>query len=566
MPGGLWGRLSLRWQAAIAVLLPCVAVALFSSLYFPQRLNAQAEQSLRQKAQSIGVLASAEIAPTLRLIADGLADASDLDNVFEGATSGRYDAKKREVDLTGSDVDFVVVLKGSGGTLKVSPQTVVRQAVQPLPNGQKRELPVSELAVPERFDADGKRLRNVCELDDGPTLLLRCYVKDKAEDAAEGLLAMAFKKDALLIMQRQNLNVGVWSGIGGATLGLLLALLFGRALANPVTRVTQAAREVASGDVTVPPVEVTSGGEIGSMAGSFNEMLANLRNLVGQMVELTGRLGNASQGLIGASRDQEHVTNQQAAYAQQIAATFEELSRTAEQISASTEVVEQAARNTNEAVEQAKAVVAQVVAGIGAIRGESKQVADAIAKLNADLQQVSKIAQVINAVAERSDLLALNAALEGTKAGEVGRGFSLVAAEMRKLAENVSVSARDIGRIVEKIQESGNEAVQKARVGVDVSDRGVQVAQQASELFQRIVELARGTTEAAQQIAVATRQQKQSSEQAVAGARNVADLVKQGVDATSRTNRIAQDLQAVAQALSAVTSRFRVSGAPPRDS
>src|SRR5688572_2092053 len=107
-------------------------------------------------------------------------------------------------------------------------------------------------------------------------------------------------------------------------------------------------------------------------------------------------------------------------------------------------------------------------------------VADAITKLNQDLREVSKIAQVINQVAERSDLLALNAALEGTKAGEVGRGFSLVAAEMRKLAEHVSQSARDIARIVEKVHESGHEAVSKARVGVASSDKGVKVAEQAS--------------------------------------------------------------------------------------
>jgi methyl-accepting chemotaxis protein len=87
----------------------------------------------------------------------------------------------------------------------------------------------------------------------------------------------------------------------------------------------------------------------------------------------------------------------------------------------------------------------------------------------------------------------------------------------------------------------------------------VAVAEKASAVFQQIVELSRGTKEAAQQIAVATRQQRQSSEQAVQGARNVADLVKQGVDATGRTTRIAQDLQSSVDALTAVTSRFKAS-------
>jgi methyl-accepting chemotaxis protein len=129
---------------------------------------------------------------------------------------------------------------------------------------------------------------------------------------------------------------------------------------------------------------------------------------------------------------------------------------------------------------------------------------------------------------------------------------------MRKLAENVSASARDIARIVEKVQDSGNEAATKARVGMATSDRGVEVAEQASAVFQRIVELARGTSEAARQITIATRQQRQSSEQAVQGARNVAELVKQGVDATGRTTRIAQDLQHVAASLTVLTAKFKV--------
>ncbi len=522
MPVSLWGRLNLRWQAVIAILIPCVAIAAFSSLYFPARMNDQAEANLVSKAKAIGRLAAEEIAPALGLIESGLSP-EEFDTVLNGI---------RRSDDGSDEVPYAAVVELQG-----VPRVLRAEGVQP---------PNLDLNVPSPG----------CMADnENGTIIVRCRAE---RGESRGAIIAVFKKDALADAQRKNREVGFISAVAAVAMGLLLAFIFSAALATPVAQVTQAARVVASGDVTVSAVEVSAAGEIRSMANSFNEMLANLRNLVGQMVSLTGRLNSASQGLLGASQDQEHVTNQQAAYAQEIAATFEELSRTAEQISSSTDVVEMAARRTNEAVEEARQVVAQVVAGIGEIRNESKEVADAILRLNSDLQQVSKIAQVINAVAERSDLLALNAALEGTKAGEVGRGFSLVAAEMRKLAENVSGSARDIGRIVEKVHESGNEAVSKARVGVSASDKGVKVAEQVSEVFRRIVELARGTSEAAQQISIATRQQRQSSEQAVLGARNVADLVKQGVDATGRTNKIAQDLQSVASALTAVTGRFKV--------
>ena len=532
---GFWSRLPLRVQAIVAVVLPCLAVALFASIFFPQRLNAQASEALQRQAESVGLLAVSNAAPTMRLIRDGLSQPEELDLVFSGIRAGK-------------NVEGV-------GALVVSPETTVseggRRFVEVREDDKGKAQMRGDLAA-GRYEVpqDGG-----CEVASDRAMVVRCAAKDQGFEA---MVVVVFSLTALRDAERDNQTVGLWVLLVAVVGGLALSLLFSGALAGPMGVVTRVAKEVASGDVTVPSVEVSGADEVTSMASSVNEMLTNLRSLVTQMVGLTERLNGAAQGLIKASGDQEHVTSQQSAYAQEIAATFEELSRTAEMINASTDVVEQAAIRTNSAVDEGRAVLGEVTQRIGEIRRESKEVAEAITRLNGELQQVSRIAQVIKQVADRSDLLALNAALEGTKAGEVGRGFSLVAAEMRKLAENVAGSARDIGRIVESVQASGDSAVTKAREGVDASDRGVRVAERAQEVFAQIVELSRGTKEAAQQIAVASRQQRTSSEQAVQGARNVADFVKQGVDATTRTTRIAQDLKEAVAALADVTRKFKV--------
>ncbi|RKH44057.1 methyl-accepting chemotaxis protein [Corallococcus llansteffanensis] len=510
----MWGRLSLRMQVAIAVLLPCLAVVFFSGVYFPARQRAAALEVLSQRAVTVATLVSRH--PAL-FLPDSAPDArARRADVFSQVESGGFTLQFQELARADG-----TVLEARGNVTSVLSQPVTTP----------------------RFGA--------CAVARSPeVVVVRCE--------HDGLVYRAgFGTDEVQAAVSATEGYSLLGYLGAAVLGLGLAVIISRAIADPVARVTQVARDVARGDMSRGELDVSAAGEVRLMATSFNEMLGTLRSTVMELVARTEQLSSASRGLMGASADQEHVISQQAAYAQQIAATFEELSRTAEQISSSTEVVETSARRTHDAVAEAMAVVAQVVGGISDIRIESKGVADAIVGLNKDLQQVSKIAQVINQVAERSDLLALNAALEGTKAGDVGRGFSLVAAEMRKLAENVSASARDIARIVEKVQDSGEEAASKARVGMATSDRGVEVAEQASAVFLRIVDLARGTSEAARQITIATRQQRQSSEQAVQGARNVADLVKQGVDATGRTTRIAQDLQAVAEGLTAVTSRFK---------
>ncbi len=508
----MWGRLSLRWQVALAVLVPSIVISVLSGMYFPQLQREVSLERLKERANAVGLLATEQARA-----------------ILAGPEAERSEQLQRL---------FLQVEKGGA----VAVQAIVE------PGGAVHLRGVLPMGFAAMKNTDGC----VDQLHES-ILVVRCGLPEDRSYVV-GLDTSIVNKEL------HSFWLPGFALSSGATLiGLLLAFFIGRAITEPVSRMTEAARDVAKGDVSRSQLEVTqAAGEVKLMAQSFSEMLKTLRGTVAELVSRTEQLSSASRGLTGASADQEHVISQQAAYAQQIAATFEELSRTAEQISSSTEVVESSARRTHEAVAEAMAVVAQVVAGINDIRIEAKGVADAIVGLNQDLQQVSKIAQVINQVAERSDLLALNAALEGTKAGEVGRGFSLVAAEMRKLAENVSASARDIARIVEKVQDSGEEAASKARVGMATSDRGVEVAEQASAVFERIVELARGTSEAARQITIATRQQRQSSEQAVQGARNVAELVKQGVDATGRTTRIAQDLQAVAEGLTAVTGRFKV--------
>lgn len=532
--GSLWAGLSLRVQAAVAVILPTVAVALFASIYFPSRLNEQAGEALERQAVSVGQLAVNNAAPIMRLIRDGLATPSELNGIFEGVRSG------------GNVTQLGALVVAAEKVTRLGDQRLVEVKEGDTAVQLQGDLPPGRYAVP----ADGQ-----CLVERGEVLDVRCTAKDQDYEAA---IVMRFSLEQLAQQQRENQVVGLWVLLAAIAVGLGLALVLSGAIAGPLGVVTRVAREVAAGDVTVRQVEVGGANEVQSMAASVNDMLKSLRALVGEMVGLTNRLGEAAKGLNLASNDQSHVTSQQSAYAQQIAATFEELSRTAESITRSTEVVEQAAVRTNQAVDEARAVVHEMVAGMTEIRREAREIADAITRLNGDVQQVSRIALVIKQVADRSDLLALNAALEGTKAGEVGRGFSVVAAEMRKLAESVAQSARDIGRIVESVQASGDVAVQRAREGVDSSDRGVAVAERAQSAFQQIQELSQGTKDAAQQIAVATRQQRQSSEQAVQGARNVADLVKQGVDATARTSRIAQDLQGSVDALTAVTGKFKI--------
>jgi methyl-accepting chemotaxis protein len=529
----LWARLSLRVQAAIAVILPCLAVALFSSVYFPARMNGQARESIEAQARSVGRLAASQSAALLRETRESGRTLSELDVMLDAI---------KHLD----NVQQFGILELTTEQAAAGPERFIV-----LGEGGARALGGNLAPARYRLPPPGQ-----CITETGGALTVTCSGSSKEISVA---VIIRYSVDTFEQQRQTNEFLGLGVLVAGLGLSLLLAFYLSGAIAGPLSVVSRVAREVANGDVSVPRLEVSGANEVQSMAFSVNEMLVSIRTLVSEMVALTSRLTEAAKGLTAASSDQEHVTTQQSAHAQEIAATFEELSRTAEMITRSTEIVEQAAARTNNGVDEARALVGEMVQGISDIRKEAKEVAEAITQLNVELQQVSRIALVIKQVADRSDLLALNASLEGTKAGEVGRGFSVVAAEMRKLAESVAQSARDIGTIVESVKQSGDTAVSRAKQGVEASDRGMQVAERASTAFQQILELSRGTKEAAQQIAVATRQQRYSSEQAVVGARSVAQLLQQGVDATGRTTKIAQDLQASVNALNGVTGRFKVS-------
>lgn len=311
----LWARLNLRVQAAVAVLVPCVAVALFASVFFPSRLNEQANSALENQAQSVGKLAVANAAPTMRLIRDGLSNPEELDPVLKGVREG-------------GNIEHLGVI------------TVVKEAVTG--DGASRHFtlpPGSKLQVRGDVPPGTYRLPDPgqCELERGAQLTVLCTGQDQDYEV---LLVSTVSLAGLRSAERANRSAGLYVLLITVVVGLVLAFLFSGALAGPISVVTRVAREVASGDVTVSRVDVSGSGEVRSMAQSVNEMLASLRVLVTQMVSLTGRLSGAAQGLIAASADQEHVTSQQSAYGQQIAATFEELSRTAEMITASTDVVE----------------------------------------------------------------------------------------------------------------------------------------------------------------------------------------------------------------------------------
>jgi methyl-accepting chemotaxis protein len=279
--------------------------------------------------------------------------------------------------------------------------------------------------------------------------------------------------------------------------------------------VSQAAHSIAKGDLRAV-VEGT-----GELPDAFRSMLEGLRAMVQQIRETAVDLAAAATQIFAASQEQEAAAASQSSAMVEISRTMDSLSESAAHVSEAVQGVlgnaERTLQNTDDMVRR-------------------------IGQLTSHANRIGEILEVIRDIADRSDLLALNGSLEASHAGEGGRGFALVASEMRRLAERVTASVSDVKKLVSDIRDSGSSTV---------------MATEESK------KLAEGTTDAARQITFVTQQQRSGTEQVSQSIKGIADVVSQAVSATTQTRSSAQGLKSQADRLSALVRRFELTTEAP---
>jgi methyl-accepting chemotaxis protein len=234
------------------------------------------------------------------------------------------------------------------------------------------------------------------------------------------------------------------------------------------------------------------------------------------------------------------------------------VARSAQQIAVNAESVSAMAETTFGAAQSGQRSAAAFLAAMHRMKGDNQAIADAVVRLNKRVQQIGKVVEFINEIADKSDLLALNAELEGTKAGEPGRGFSLVAAEMRRLAENVLSSTLAIERLIDEIRDATQAAVMATEAGLKTTDRGAALAAQVDQSLGLILELARQTSHAVRSISLATQQQQTGTDQLAAAMGDILRVTEENAEATQQMVAANTDLASLARDLKSTVQRFRV--------
>ena len=342
----------------------------------------------------------------------------------------------------------------------------------------------------------------------------------------------------------------------------LIAAFFGaNVLARPMQRLAEEARRAARGELDRSSA-IAADGEVWQVTGVFAQMQERLAQLLVQLTRAGGTIERTTTSLRGTSRQYEATAASQAAGLNQTSATTEELAHSARQIAASATDVLELAKKTLDAAEQGQRDAAAFQAAVERMKQDNRSIAGAVDRLQRRVQQIGRIVELITTVADRSDLLALSAELEGTRAGDVGRGFSLVGAEMRRLAENVLESTSEVEELISEIRDATVKTAEATVRGSALTEGSTALANEVTGALATVGQLARETSEEVRTISLATQQQQSGTDQLAETMSEILDVTQRGLVASHRLGEANRRLSGLSQGLRAALERFRVVDRP----
>ncbi|MCP1455556.1 methyl-accepting chemotaxis protein [Pseudomonas sp. P9_35] len=340
-------------------------------------------------------------------------------------------------------------------------------------------------------------------------------------------------------------------------LGIGASLLIRQLIVQPLRQAVQLVQRVAAGDLSDPPSDSCRRDELGQLLGTVGSMLGSLRGLVGRIDRgvgsLNGMAGSLAEVTLSNSRGVEHQrqeTELAATAMQQMAATAQEVARNAGEASEAVAHADQQAREGDELVRQAGGKIDHLAV-------EMSGCAEAMRSLLVESAAIGGVLDVIKAVAEQTNLLALNAAIEAARAGEHGRGFAVVADEVRGLARRTQRSTTEIEGLIVRLSSVAQQAAERLQGSHVLSDETVVLAAQASQALARITRAVSRIEQMNQQIAAAAEQQSVVAEQVSQSMTRVREVAEGSARESLQLQVSTADLQQVGSELKAAVGHFR---------
>ena len=343
-----------------------------------------------------------------------------------------------------------------------------------------------------------------------------------------------------------------------AAVGIYLSWLISSSIVNPLENVVKMAQGISAGDLRQEKLAIQSEDEIGKLGVVFNEMIDSLRDLASQSVSISKNLGSAAAEVLASVQQQAAATKQQAASVQETTTTMEEISQSGSQIAERARQVAGVAEASSGVSNAGVNAVQGTNSSMVGIREQVESVAENIVTLSERNQAIAEIIATVNDIAEQTNLLALNAAIEAAAAGDQGRSFSVVANEMKNLAEQAKESTVQVRSILSEIQKGINSSVMLTEEAVKRADGGKQQAEVAEQTIRRLSDTTEDSIQAFQQIVGATNQQQIGFEQITQALKNIRLGAEQTAASTNQLEKAAMSMNALGQQLQQSVARYRI--------
>jgi methyl-accepting chemotaxis protein len=348
-------------------------------------------------------------------------------------------------------------------------------------------------------------------------------------------------------------------GLGAALLGLLLVWLTARGVTRPILAVAERLKDIASGEGDLTRrLDYAHDDELGQLSGWFNRFLDKLQPVIAQVKgSLSEARGTADQSALIASQTSAGM-QQQHREIEQVATAANQMSATAQDVARNASQAAQAARGADQATREGLALVAATRQAIDQLAGGMDTAMDEARALESRSEQIGSVLEVIRAIAEQTNLLALNAAIEAARAGEAGRGFAVVADEVRNLAQRTQVSVQEIRQVIEGLQQGTVDVVGAMHQGQRQAQDSAAQMEQTLPALQRIGEAVAVISDMNLQIASAAEEQSAVAEEVNRNVAGIRDVTESLSGQAEESAHISQALNRLANQQQALMEQFRV--------
>jgi aerotaxis receptor len=346
-------------------------------------------------------------------------------------------------------------------------------------------------------------------------------------------------------------------GSFGSIASLIQAWLVINKLKQGLLESRKAAESIAAGDLT-RPLPPPSKDELGDLNAALSVMRNNLHELIASVREGIGSLNHSSVEVSAAAQSSLSVTHMQSEAASGMAAAMEELSVSIDQVSEHANDAHRVSQTSSTQATEGGRIIHSAATEMEHIATAVNNVGEKIRGLEKYSAEISGIVNVIREIADQTNLLALNAAIEAARAGEQGRGFAVVADEVRKLAERTATSTKEISNMISKIQDGTKEAVTEMEIGVKRVSDGVGLARQAGISVSSISEAAQQAAHAVDDINHAIKEQSLAARDIAQRIEKIAQGTEQNNVASTQTAASAKQMAELSKQLDELASRFRI--------